>query len=417
MPSTQRDYYEVLGVDKKSDAEEIKRAYRRLAMKHHPDRNPGDAAAESKFKEAAAAYEVLSDEQKRKVYDQYGHEGLRSSGGPAAHDFNRMNVDDIFSMFNDIFGGGGNPFGGGMGGNGSGRRAGPARGYDLEHETVISLEDAFRGVEKSVDFTRMDVCEKCSGSGAKAGSKPTTCATCGGQGRVQQSGLGGMFRMVTACPACGGRGQVIKDFCPDCRAKGRVPKKRSLSVRIPPGISDGQVVRVRGEGEPPPAEESRDGSGVRGDLHVVVRVRKHDLFEREGDHLILHMPISFTKAVLGAEVEVPTIEGAAGEKSPPPDKPAPMGGAPKSDTPAKGREKLTIPRGTQHGAMFRISGKGMPDLRNGRRGDMVVIVRLEIPKKLTSSQEKLLREYAASENENVMPESQSFWKKIKDSLG
>ncbi|MFN0011363.1 MAG: molecular chaperone DnaJ [Phycisphaerales bacterium] len=395
MPSVQRDYYETLGVDKKADAEEIKRAYRRLAMKHHPDRNPGDAAAEGKFKEAAAAYEVLSDDQKRKIYDQHGHAGLKGAGATAQHDFSRMNVDDIFSMFNDIFaggggGGGGNPFGG-MNGGGGRRGHGQARGYDLEHETIISLEDAFKGVEKNVEFTRLDVCEKCTGSGAKAGSKPITCATCGGQGRVQQSGLGGMFRMVTACPACGGRGQIIKEFCPDCRGKGRTPKKRSLSVRIPPGISDGQVVRVRGEGEPPPPEESRDGSGVRGDLHVVVRVKKHDLYEREGEHLVLHMPVSFTKAVLGAEVEVPTIDG--------------------------GREKLTIPRGTQHGAMFRIGGKGMPDLRGGRRGDMAVVVRLEIPKKLNSAQEKLLREYAASENENVMPETQSFWKKIKDVLG
>ncbi len=409
MPSTQRDYYEVLGVEKKADAEEIKRAYRRLAMKHHPDRNPGDAAAEAKFKEAAAAYEVLSDEQKRKVYDVHGHDGLRSSGGPAPHDFSRMNVDDIFSMFNDILGGGGGGFGG-MGGAG---RRGQARGYDLEHEAVISLEDAFRGVERSVDFTRLDVCEKCTGSGAKAGSKPITCATCGGQGRVQQSGLGGMFRMVVACPACGGRGQVIKDFCPDCRGKGRTPRRRSLSVRIPPGIADGQVVRVRGEGEPPPPEESRDGSGVRGDLHVVVRVRKHDYFEREGEHLVLHMPVSFVKATLGADVDVPTIEGSA---QPAGGESRPMGGS-TNGSPAQGRERLTIPRGTQHGAMFRVPGKGMPDLRTGRRGDMVVIVNLEIPKKLSAAQEKLLREYAASENENVLPETQGFWKKIKDALG
>jgi molecular chaperone DnaJ len=394
MPSTQRDYYEVLGVAKSADAEEIKRAYRRLAMKYHPDRNPGDAEAEKAFKEAASAYEVLSDEQKRKIYDQYGHEGLRgAAAGPAAHDFQRMNVEDIFSMFSDIFGGGGGPggFGGRGGGGGGGRGRGPVRGYDLETEVSITLEDVLKGTEQSVEFTRLDICEKCSGSGAKPGSKPVKCSTCGGVGQVQQSGLGGMFRMVTACPACGGRGQVIKEFCPDCRGKGRVPKTRKLAVRIPPGISDGQAVRVRGEGEPPAPEEGGSAGGPRGDLHVVVRVREHQLYQREGNHLVLHMPISFTKAALGAEVDVPTLD--------------------------QDRVKLTIPRGTQHGQIFRIDGRGLPDLRSGTRGDLAVVVRIEIPRKLTGAQEKLLREFAGSENEQVMPESQSFWKKIKDVFG
>ncbi|MBX9735815.1 MAG: DnaJ domain-containing protein, partial [Phycisphaerales bacterium] len=218
MPPTQRDYYEILGIERTVDADEIKRAYRRLAMKYHPDRNPGDAEAETKFKEAAAAYEVLADEQKRKIYDQYGHEGLRSSGGPAPHDFSRMDPNDIFSMFADIFGGGAGPFG--QGGGGRGRSRGPARGYDLETEVAITLEDVHAGVETTVDFARMDVCEKCTGSGAKAGSKPVQCPTCAGQGKVQQSGLGGMFRMVTACPSCRGRGSVIKDFCPGCKGRG-----------------------------------------------------------------------------------------------------------------------------------------------------------------------------------------------------
>jgi molecular chaperone DnaJ len=378
MPSVQRDYYEVLGIEKSADADEIKRAYRRLAMKFHPDRNPGDAEAEKNFKEAAAAYEVLADEQKRRVYDQYGHEGLRGgSAGPASHDFQRMNVEDIFSMFSDIFGGGGR-----------GRSGGPARGYDLETEVAVSLEDVLNGSEQTVEFTRLDVCDKCAGSGAKPGSKPVKCATCGGQGQVQQIGLGGMYRMVTACPACGGRGQVIKEFCSDCRGKGRTPKPRKLAVRIPPGIHDGQAVRVRGEGEPPGIEESAQGQGPRGDLHVVVRVKRHQLFEREGNHLIMHMPISFTKAALGAEVQVPTLDG--------------------------GRTNIVIPRGTQHGALFKVDGQGLPDLRGGGRGDLAVVVRLEIPRKLTAAQEKLLREFAAGENEHVMPESQSFWKKITD---
>lgn len=389
------DHYEVLGVDRSATPEEIKRAYRRLAMKYHPDRNPGDAEAETRFKEAAAAYEVLSDENKRKIYDQYGHEGLRGRGGPAAHDFSRMDVSDIFSMFNEIFGGGGGGRGGGFGGGGR-RGPGGARGYDLETEVSITLTDVLKGVEKEVEFTRLDLCEKCSGSGAKPGTSPETCPTCGGQGKVAQTGLGGMFRMVTACPACAGRGTVIKHFCDACRGKGRVPKKRTISVRIPPGIAAGQAVRIRGEGEPPPVEAGTGGGGVRGDLHVVVRVEEHELYQREGDHLLMEMPISFTQAALGAEVQVPTLEG---------------------------RQKLTIPRGTQHGDLFRLAGQGLPNLRGsmtsstgGRRGDLVIGVKVEIPTKMNEKQEKLLREFAETENHSVLPETHSFWKKFKDAI-
>ena len=386
MPTT-RDYYEILSIAKTADGEEIKRAYRRMAMKYHPDRNPDDAEAEAKFKECAEAYEVLSDPDKKARYDKYGHEGLRG-GGAAGHDFSRMNVDDIFSMFNDIFGGGGGGFGP-RGRPGGGGRPGVARGYDLETEVEISLGEVLTGAEREVEFTRMDVCEKCSGTGAKPGTKPITCQTCGGQGRVQQSGLGGMFRMVTACPSCAGRGTIIKEFCDACRGKGRVPKKRTIAVRIPPGISDGQAVRIRGEGEPPPVEASPTGEGVWGDLHVVVRVEEHELFKRDGDHLLLRIPISFTQATLGAEVEVPTLEG---------------------------RHKLTIPRTTQHGSVLRLQGQGLPDLRTGRRGDLIVVIAIEIPRKLSAAQEKLLRDFAATENHDVMPETQSFWKKIRDTF-
>ncbi len=385
MPST-RDYYEILGVDKKSDAEEIKRAYRRAAMKHHPDRNPGDAEAEKAFKEAAEAYEVLSDAQKRKIYDQYGREGLRGAGGPAGHDFSRMNAEDIFSMFNDIFAGGG-PFGGG-----GGRRArGPARGYDLETEVSITLEDVLAGCEREVDFTRLDICDKCTGSGAKPGSKPVSCPHCGGHGKVQRTGLGGMFRMVEACPACSGRGQVIKEFCPTCRGKGRVPKARTISVRIPAGVSDGQAVRVKGEGEPPSPDESPGGAGIHGDLHVVIRVREHDLFQRHNSDLLLELPVAFALAALGGDVKIPTLDGE--------------------------RETLHIPRGTQHGTLLRIAKQGLPDLRGGSRGDLVVGVKIDIPKRLTKEQEKLLRDYAATDNQSVSPESEGIWKKVKDALG
>ncbi|MBL9030926.1 MAG: molecular chaperone DnaJ [Phycisphaerae bacterium] len=382
MPTT-RDYYEILGVERGADAEEIKRAYRRLAMKHHPDRNPGDADAEAKFKEAAEAYEVLSDPARRQRYDQFGHEGVRGQGA-AAHDFSRMNVQDIFSMFNDIFGGGAGGFGGG------GRSRGVARGYDLETEVSVSLVDVLKGCERQVEFTRLDLCDSCAGSGAKPGSKPINCPTCGGQGKVQQTGLGGMFRMVTACPNCGGRGKVVKDICDSCRGKGRVPRARKLVVKIPPGISSAQAVRVQGEGEPPPPEVSPGGEGVRGDLHVVVRVEEHEMFVRDGDHLMLEMPIPFTQAALGAEVRVPTLEGQA---------------------------TLRIPKGTQHGATFRIDAQGLPHLRHGRRGDLIVAVRVEIPKRLSSKQEKLLRDFAASENQDVLPESQGFMKKMRDWLG
>jgi len=384
MPSVQRDYYEILSVEKTADGEEIKRAYRRMAMKYHPDRNPGDTDAEVKFKECAEAYEVLSDDGKRKVYDQFGHEGLKRGGGPATHDFTRMNVEDIFSMFNDIFAGGG--FGGGAGGR---RGGGPARGYDLETEVSVTLEEVLTGAEEQVEFTRLDVCEKCGGSGAKPGTKPQKCPTCDGHGKVQQSGLGGMFRMVTACPACAGRGQIVKEFCEGCRGKGRVPKKRRISVRVPAGIHDGQAVRVRGEGEPPPPEISSAGEGMRGDLHVVVRVQEHKRFKREGNHLVMPLPVSFAQAALGGDVEIQTLSA---------------------------KHTVTIQRGTQHATLIKVAGEGLPDLRSGERGDLVVIATIDIPKKLSPEQEKLLRDYAATENLNIAAPKKGFFDSVKDSL-
>ena len=389
MPTT-RDYYEVLSVERTADGDEIKRAYRRLAMKYHPDRNPGDQEAESSFKECAEAYEVLSDDQKRAAYDKFGHAGVKgAAGGPAGHDFSRMHVEDIFSMFSDIFGGGG--MGGARGGRG---RGSVARGYDLETEVTIELKDVLDGVTRDVEFSRLDVCETCTGSGAKPGSEPETCQTCGGQGQVIQTGLGGMFRMQAVCPHCKGRGNVVKDKCPDCHGKGRIARTRKLEVNVPAGIRDGQAIRVNAEGEPPPVELSPSGAGVRGDLHVVVRVQEHDLFQREGDHLVLPLPISFAQAALGATIEVPTLNGE--------------------------EAAVSVPKGTQHGALFKVQGAGLPNLRSGRRGDLVAIAELHVPKKLDETQERLLRELADHEGEQgIRPEGSrdGFWAKVKDFLG
>ncbi len=376
--ATQRDYYEILNVERSASAEQIKRAYRKLAMKYHPDRNPGDAEAEQRFKEAAEAYEVLADADKRRRYDRYGHAGLR---GTSAHDFSSMDAGDIFSMFEDIFG---EAFAGGRGGGGrrGGRRG--RRGYDLETQIEIDLEDVYSGTEREVEFTRQDLCATCEGSGAKPGSEPVTCVTCAGTGQVAQSGFGGMFRMVTTCPACGGQGRVHRDKCATCQGSGRQPRHRKLTVKIPPGIHDGQAIRVPAEGEP------GSSPGLRGDLHVVVRVHEHELFTREDDHLILRMPISFTQAALGAELTVPAID-AAGD----------------------GEQRITVQPGTQHGQLVRLPGQGLPNLRTGQRGDMIVALTIEIPTRLSEKQRELLRDFAETENRDVMPESTGFWEKIK----
>jgi molecular chaperone DnaJ len=379
MPTT-RDYYEILGVERSASADDIKRAYRRLAMKYHPDRNPGDAEAETKFKECAEAYEVLSNPERRSTYDRFGHAGLRSTPG---HDFRSMNVEEIFDMFNDIFGG----FGGQRGR--SRTRGGVPRGYDLETEVEVTLEEVLTGAQRDVEFKRLDVCEPCAGSGAKPGTKPMACATCGGQGQVAHAGLGGMFRMVTACPHCRGRGTVVAEKCASCRGAGRISVRRKLSVKIPAGIHDGQAVRVAGEGEPPPPEINHEGRGIRGDLHVVVRVRDHAHFERDGDDLLTIVPTAFSQAALGATIDVPTLTATAG---------------------------LEIPAGTQHGAMFRIAGEGLPNLRTGKRGDLVAIVQLVVPRRLNEEQRRLLADYARTEKLDVKIESPSLWEKIRGAV-
>ena len=379
MPTT-RDYYEVLGVVKDASDQDIKRAYRRLAMKHHPDRNPDDAQAEVKFKESAEAYEVLSNPQKRSTYDKFGHSGLRSTPG---HDFSSMHAEDIFSMFEDIFGG---AFGGRSTRQ---RRVGVPRGYDLETELEITLNDVLTGVSRDVDFRRLDVCSTCGGDGTKPGTEPVKCETCGGVGQVEQVGFGGMFRMRTSCPNCGGRGTVIAHKCSDCRGKCRVSVKRKLVIKIPAGIHDGQAVRVTGEGEPPRPELSPQGEGIRGDLHVIVRVTPHKQFERDGDNLLIAIPIVFTQAALGAQIEIPTLDGTT---------------------------TLEIPAGTQHGSLFRVSEEGLPNLRSNKRGDLVVVTQLVVPQKLNEAQKKLLGEYAQTESLDVGSGGPSLWNKIKDAV-
>ncbi len=373
-----RDYYEVLGAQKGASADEIKRAYRRMAMKYHPDKNPGDKEAEACFKECAEAYEVLSDSQKRQQYDQYGHEGLRGAG---MHDFSHMNVEDIFSMFgfDDFFGG---IFGGQGGRRRSSRRGGPARGLDLETSVELTLEDIARGTEKTIEFTRQDSCSECHGSGAAAGSKPTACATCGGSGQVARGG--GFFQMVSSCPQCKGSGQVITKPCRSCRGSGKVPVQRTVSIKIPAGVHEGQGIRVGGEGEP------GQGGGPNGDLYCYVHVQKHTFLERDGNNLVAIVPISLTQAALGTTIDVPSLDGTRG---------------------------LKIPAGTQYGSVFRIKGRGLPDIRTKQVGDQLVQVTIETPTRLDSKQEALLREFAALENKSVSPKSTSFFEKLKQHFG
>ncbi len=365
-----RDYYEVLGVSRTASSDEIKSAYRKAALQYHPDRNK-EPGAEDKFKEAAEAYEVLSDPEKRARYDRGGHAGLE---GVSMHDFSGMGVEDIFSIFEDMLGG---AFGGG------GRRARGDRGVDIQAVIQIDLKEVLTGVEKTLRFNRVDFCEKCGGQGAEAGSQRRNCGTCGGYGQVEQQTQMGFFvtRQVIDCPKCHGRGSIIERPCKSCHGSGRAERERVVEIKIPAGVHDGQSIRLRGEGEP-----SRSGSS-RGDLRCVIRVKENRFFQRDGDHLICVLPISFTTAALGGQVEVPTITG---------------------------RAPVRIPPGTQYGAVLRLPGQGLPNMRNGRRGDQIVQVAIEIPKKLKREQEELLRQFAATEDKASMPESKGFFERVME---
>lgn len=346
---SKRDFYEVLGVDRNASDRDIKKAFRRMAMKYHPDRNPDDQEAEDKFKEVNEAYEVLSDAQKKAAYDQYGHAGVDPNAGGGG--FNGGGFEggfgDIFGdVFGDMFGGGG------------GRRSSVQRGADLRYNMDLSLEEAVRGVEKTIKVPTLVNCETCNGSGAKPGTQPKTCGTCGGVGQVRMQQ--GFFSVQQTCPTCRGEGRVISDPCNSCHGQGRVEKTKTLSVKIPPGVDTGDRIRLGGEGE------AGSHGGPAGDLYVQVNVRAHPIFERDGKHLYCEVPISFVDAALGGELEVPTLDG---------------------------RVKLKVPAETQTGKLFRLRGKGVKPVRGGSVGDLLVRAVVETPVNLSSRQKELLREF------------------------
>jgi molecular chaperone DnaJ len=350
---SKRDYYDVLGVPKDSADQDIKSAYRKLALKYHPDRNPGDAEAEEKFKEAAEAYSVLADADKRSAYDRFGHAGVTAGAGQGGFD------PTIFADFGDIFGGLRDIFGFGDFFGGGGRRNGPQRGSDLRYDLEISFEESANGMETSVQIPRQEACEACKGSGSAPGSSPAVCPQCGGRGQLRYQQ--GFFTVAQTCRQCGGAGRVITKACPECRGHGQVARQRKLTVRIPAGIASGQRLRLYGEGE------AGQGGGPTGDLYVVVHVQDHPVFRREGDDLFCRVPVTFPIVALGGEISVPTLAG---------------------------HEKVTIPEGTQSGQVFRLRGKGMPSVSGRGRGDLHIVVDVTTPKKLTKDQRHLLEQLA-----------------------
>ncbi len=367
-----RDYYEVLGVEKAASEDDIKKAYRKAAMKFHPDRNPGDKTSEEKFKEVSEAYEVLSDENKRAAYDRHGHAGVDPNmaggfgGGPAGG----ANFADIFGdVFGDIFGA-----------NGRGQQR-TNRGSDLRYTLEISLEEAVHGTKVNIRVPTLVDCETCEGSGARKGSSPVSCTTCGGRGEVRMQQ--GFFSVQQTCPTCRGKGRMIKDPCPACRGQGRVQKEKNLEVKIPAGVDTGDRIRLAGEGE------SGGAGGMAGDLYVQIVVREHNLFKRDGADLFCEVPISFVDAALGGEIEIPTLDG---------------------------RVKLKIPEGSQSGKQFRLRGKGVSPVRGGGPGDMLVKVMVETPVKLNKRQKEILREFQATmdgESDGHTPQKDSFFSAVR----
>lgn len=365
-----RCYYEVLGVSRSATDAEISEAYRKLALKYHPDRNPADEYAVARFKEAAEAFEVLSNPEKRARYDRYGHAGIEGIAGGAPH---FRDVSDIFDAFGDMFG----DFFGGLGGRRRRRRV--HRGADVRCEVTLDLLEAARGATKVVRFQRHERCESCGGTGAKPGTHPESCPYCGGSGQVVQST--GIFSLQTTCPSCHGTGRIIRDACSECRGSGFVPKRVTRKVIIPAGVDDKTQLRLQGEGEPSPA------GGPPGDCYCIITVTEHPLFERKWQHLICQVPISYSQAALGATIEVPTLDGP---------------------------ESFDIPAGTQTGEIFKLAGRGMPDPRYRGRGDLLVQVHIEVPKRLGGEHEETLRKLAEIENAQVTPKRKSFFEKLSD---
>jgi molecular chaperone DnaJ len=368
-----RDYYETLGIARTAGDAEIKTAYRKLAMKHHPDRNPGDKECEHKFKEVTEAYEVLKDGDKRAAYDRFGHAAFEQGAGGGAHGFGADFASTFADIFDDFFG---------MGGR-RGRGGGRERGNDVRYTMEISLEEAFSGKTAQVRLPTSVTCEVCSGSGAKGGAKPKTCPTCAGHGKIRQTQ--GFFTLERTCPACHGRGQVIDDPCPSCAGSGRVQRDRTLSVNIPAGVEDGTRIRLAGEGD------AGARGGPAGDLYIFLSVGGHDFFQRDGADLHCRVPISMVAAALGGEMEVPTIDG--------------------------NKTRLKIPEGTQSGRRFRIQAKGMPVLRTKQTGDMYVQVMVETPQNLTKRQRELLNEFERLSSKETQPEAAGFFGKVKEFFG
>lgn len=370
-----KDYYEVLGIDKNATEDEVKKAYRKLARKYHPDVNKDDKNAEEKFKQINEAYEVIRDPDKRAQYDQFGHAGV-GQGGFNPGDFGGFGGGGLFDDLFDLFGGGFS----------QSRQRGPTRGADLRYDLEITLEEAAFGIEREVEIFRMENCKTCGGTGAKPGTRPKTCTTCGGTGEVRNvQNLGPMqFTNVTPCVACGGRGHIIEEPCPKCIGRGQTKTGRKIKVKVPAGIDNDSRLRMSGEGEP------GDRGGPPGDLYVFIHVKPHKLFRRQGDDLIYEVPISFVQATLGDEIEIPTLE----EKI-----------------------KLKIPEGTQPGTRFRLKSKGIQHIRGYGRGDLHVKVNVEIPKKLNDEQKELLVKFAMISGDSIKPTSKGILGKMKDAFG
>ena len=382
---SKRDYYEILAVAKTATDAELKSAYRKLAMKHHPDRNPGDKAAEEQFKEAAEAYAVLADPQKRSLYDRFGHQGVNAGGGGSAG-FDPSVFNDLGGDFADILG---NMFGFGDGLGGR-RRGGPQRGADLRYDLEIPFEEAARGTETTIQIPRQENCETCSGSGAAAGTQPATCSMCRGQGQVRRQQ--GFFTIATTCPQCRGAGRTVSKPCPTCHGSGRMSHERKITVKVPAGIATGQQLRLQNEGEAGAA------GGPAGHLYVVIHVQDHDFFKRDGVNLFCEVPVNFTTLALGGEIVVPTLDGT---------------------------ETVKVPEGTQTGTTMRLRHKGMPDVNGRGKGDLFATVQVQTPKKLSKDQRQILEQLAkALPKEKFEPrphdetqDERNLFDRVKDMFG